>query len=190
MHKEVFVLIRLIDMVEKCAQLSDDRISPEDHQKQMIRLLERLQSFQEKIPGFEMQKFGILYGMGMIFFLKIYTVQDYNLEDCKFGLDRIKRGAPKIQQTNQIQLVKELMQKFFQLQDMLLTVQENPKVSELKPQIEHLLELLGKAILQLSPYNSCMKELQDLYQNRIIYFFFFEQLQSSDGSEIYNGLVV
>jgi ESCRT-I complex subunit VPS28 len=42
LQREIYVLIRLIDVIEKCAQLSDDRISPEEHFTQMSKFLEKL----------------------------------------------------------------------------------------------------------------------------------------------------
>lgn len=57
MEKEVFVLIRLIDMVEKCAQLSQDRISSEEHHKQISKLLDRFNTIKAMVPNFELMNF-------------------------------------------------------------------------------------------------------------------------------------
>jgi hypothetical protein len=57
LQREIYVLIRLIDVIEKCAQLSDDRITPDEHFKQMSKLLEKLESFQKKLPGFKLNTF-------------------------------------------------------------------------------------------------------------------------------------
>lgn len=60
MEKEIYVTIRLIDMVEKCAQLSDDKISPEKHQEEITKLLSKLETFTKKVDRFDLNKFIIV----------------------------------------------------------------------------------------------------------------------------------
>ena len=51
------MLIRLIDMVEKCFQLSYERITPEEHHRQITKLLEKYDTFKSKIADFELSNF-------------------------------------------------------------------------------------------------------------------------------------
>ncbi|KAM3143644.1 hypothetical protein pb186bvf_004140 [Paramecium bursaria] len=142
-QKEIFVTIRLIDMVEKCAQLSDDKIAPEKYDSEIRKLLEKLENLLSKIPN-----------MTAIQFAK-----EYNLEDCKFGLDRIKLGPPKKQGT-QIQLVKELSQMFHRIQDQIFMANDIIKVATFRPLVQKLIELIERTERELPKYDSYLIQLK------------------------------
>ncbi|CAD8124099.1 unnamed protein product [Paramecium sonneborni] len=151
LQKEIFITIRLIDMVEKCAQLADDKITPEKHCQEITKLIERYKTFTSKIDKYDLNQF----------------IKEYGLEDCKFGIDRINKGPPQIKQGNKIQLVVDLMQKFFQMQDIILENKEYPKVPIFKPIVDQLIILLNRAKTELPPYKSYLDDLQQFQKEQL-----------------------
>ena len=53
--KEVYIIIRIVDVIEKCFNL--EKISNEEYQSQMGKLLQRYQNLTSKIRDFNLQNF-------------------------------------------------------------------------------------------------------------------------------------
>ncbi|CAK64402.1 unnamed protein product (macronuclear) [Paramecium tetraurelia] len=151
LQKEIFITIRLIDMVEKCAQLADDKITPEKHSQEITKLIERYKNFTSKIDKYDLNSF----------------IKEYGLEDCKFGIDRINKGPPQIKQGNRIQLVVDIMQRFYLMQDIILENKDNPKTQIFKPIVDQLIMFLNRAKTELPPYKSYLEELQQFSKQHL-----------------------
>lgn len=84
------------------------------------------------------------------------------MEDCRFGIDRVKAGPPKLIQDNKANVLVKLTATFYQMQDLILERGNNPKVSDFNSIFDQLGDLLAQAQSSLKPYNSYLKEIKDL----------------------------
>jgi len=53
--KEVYIIVRMVDVIEKCYNL--EKISNEEYMTQMGKLLQRYQNLASKIKDFNLQNF-------------------------------------------------------------------------------------------------------------------------------------
>eukprot|EP01017_Pseudomicrothorax_dubius_P019347 TRINITY_DN2125_c0_g1_i1.p1 TRINITY_DN2125_c0_g1~~TRINITY_DN2125_c0_g1_i1.p1 ORF type:complete len:198 (+),score=61.55 TRINITY_DN2125_c0_g1_i1:146-739(+) len=126
-QKELFVMIRTLDVIEKMYNL--DKISKEEYNKQVEKLLTYYERLKKNIHEFELNTFVKMYG----------------LDECRWAIDRINTGIPKDENDNKALFIK-LTSKYHEMSDCLFLHNSKPMVSVFKPILEDLILLVRRAL--------------------------------------------